>query len=288
MERAAVTASRSNGGSSKPLHSCLDRRARCQRLEPPKFCPLLRKNDRRRPIARSNVSGGFVTQPALDPTKLNCKCLKKSDKWSRGVKTYCLVLPQCLAPTLKKPDACPSCWRPAIARLAAPDTWLYFAVSVWSESRAPWSRSVPASVQEMDAPSAPREALERLVAATVDGSLDTLCERFEVRLLCAFGSAARSGETAPKDLDIGVSFRRETNGPHGPQASLEARLALWEALVDLSGCEQIDLVVLDVDNPVLRSEASWECHCTKVKTENLPGSNRCGRRSSRSGAVPSA
>jgi hypothetical protein len=32
-------------------------------------------------------------------------------------------------------------------------------------------------------------------------------------------------------------------------------LALWETLVDLSGCEQIDLVVLDVDNPVLRSEA---------------------------------
>lgn len=104
-------------------------------------------------------------------------------------------------------------------------------------------------------PSTPRDALARLEAATLDGSLDALCERFEVRLLCAFGSAARSGETAPKDLDIGVSFRRETNGPHAPQASLEARLALWEALVDLSGCEQIDLVVLDVDNPVLRSEA---------------------------------
>lgn len=107
----------------------------------------------------------------------------------------------------------------------------------------------------MTVASAPRDALARLVAATLDGSLDALCERFEVRILCAFGSAARSGEAEPKDLDIGVSFRRETSGPHAPQASLEARLALWEALADLSGCEQIDLVVLDVDNPVLRSEA---------------------------------
>lgn len=104
----------------------------------------------------------------------------------------------------------------------------------------------------MRLPSDPREALAKLVAATVDGSIDALCERFKVRLLCAFGSATREGETSPKDLDIGVSFRRQTNGP---AASLEVGSALWDALADLTGCELIDLVVLDVDNPVLRSEA---------------------------------
>jgi predicted nucleotidyltransferase len=105
------------------------------------------------------------------------------------------------------------------------------------------------------ASSTPRTALAKLVAATLDGSLDALCERFEVRLLSAFGSATRNGEAPPKDLDIGVSFRRENYGPPGPHASLESRLALWEALVDLTGFEQIDLVVLDVNNPVLRAEA---------------------------------
>ncbi len=111
------------------------------------------------------------------------------------------------------------------------------------------------SLWSVNAPSTPRAALAKLVAATLDGSLDALCERFEVRLLSAFGSATRNGETPPKDLDIGVSFQRKNFGPQGSQASLQARLTLWGALVDLTGCEQIDVVVLDVDNPVLRAEA---------------------------------
>ena len=101
----------------------------------------------------------------------------------------------------------------------------------------------------------PRAALDRLVDATKDGSLDALCERFGVRLLSSFGSATRNGVMPPKDLDIGVSFRRETSGAHGPQGGVHARLQLWTALADLTECEQIDLVIIDVDNPVLRAEA---------------------------------
>lgn len=103
----------------------------------------------------------------------------------------------------------------------------------------------------MTRPSNPREGLAILIAAAADGRLDLLCETFEVRVLSAFGSAIRHTPALPNDLDIGVSFRGASKqiGQYG------ARVALWDALVDLTGCEAIDVVVLDVDNPILRAEA---------------------------------
>lgn len=88
----------------------------------------------------------------------------------------------------------------------------------------------------------PREALERLRTAADAGELDTICERYGVRLLGAFGSAVR-GDTTPADLDIAVSF-------------LEApdELGLLDALTELTRCDVIDLAVLDRASPVLRAE----------------------------------
>jgi predicted nucleotidyltransferase len=107
-----------------------------------------------------------------------------------------------------------------------------------------------------------RTALSVLVAAALDGRLDALCEPLGVALMSAFGSATHQSLHEPRDLDIGVSFRR-----HGQVALVSApRLALWTALVDLTGYEGIDVVVIDGDNPVLRAEALngvalYEHHC---------------------------
>ncbi len=94
-------------------------------------------------------------------------------------------------------------------------------------------------------------ALATLTAAAHDGRLDAVCERFSVRVMSAFGSAVHNSIRIPQDLDIGVSFRRDL----ADNAKLTTRLGLWAALVDLTGYEAIDLVVLDIDNPVLRAEA---------------------------------
>ena len=95
----------------------------------------------------------------------------------------------------------------------------------------------------------PRTAFARLVSLAKSGGLDATCEQFGVRVMCAFGSAtSESTLRPPEDLDIGVSFVDRVAGRR-------RRIALWTALVDLTGCEAIDLVVLDVDDPVLRAEA---------------------------------
>jgi predicted nucleotidyltransferase len=97
----------------------------------------------------------------------------------------------------------------------------------------------------------PRLALAGLMDAARDGRLDVLCEKFSVRVMSAFGSAASESRVDPHDLDVGVSFRREPHARNG----VGDRIALWTALVELTDYEGIDLVVLDVDNPVLRAEA---------------------------------
>ncbi len=95
----------------------------------------------------------------------------------------------------------------------------------------------------------PRTAFTRLVAAAQSGELDSICERHGVSVMSAFGSAtSESTLRPPDDLDIGVSF---VDRRHGRRS----RLVLWDDLVELTGCEAIDLVMLDVDDPVLRSEA---------------------------------
>lgn len=86
------------------------------------------------------------------------------------------------------------------------------------------------------------QALARLVRAAQDGTLDELCVRHGVRLLGAFGSAAR-GEPA-QDLDLAVSF----------VASPPPVLALLDELTALTGFDRIDLLVLDDADPVARAE----------------------------------
>ena len=96
-----------------------------------------------------------------------------------------------------------------------------------------------------------RTALANLLAAAHDGRLDQLCERFGVRVMSGFGSATRESLRAPNDLDVGVSFQRVPFQANGPGD----RVALWAALTELVDYERIDLVVLDIDDPVLRAEA---------------------------------
>ncbi len=117
----------------------------------------------------------------------------------------------------------------------------------------------------------PREALARLVEAATSGELDELCERHGVRLLGAFGSATRSigpahrgapadpgapgvphspaTPTMPRDLDIAVSFGV------GIDERRRDILGLLDDLVVLTGCDVLDIAVLDGADPVLRAEA---------------------------------
>jgi hypothetical protein len=88
------------------------------------------------------------------------------------------------------------------------------------------------------APVDPRAAFARLVEMAECGELDAVCERHGVRVLSAFGSATHTtGLRPPEDLDLGVSFV-------DPVAGRRGRLDLWGELVDLTGCEAIDLVVI--------------------------------------------
>lgn len=86
------------------------------------------------------------------------------------------------------------------------------------------------------------EALERLVAAADDGRLDVVARRHGLALVTVFGSAAREVRTA-HDLDVAVLFSRRAAG---------AELAVLEDLVDLSGTERVDLMVMDDAGPVAR------------------------------------
>ena len=89
-----------------------------------------------------------------------------------------------------------------------------------------------------------REALERLVAAAEEGHLDVLAEEYGVALLGAFGSATRTAEVEPDDLDLAIAWRRDSERDY---------LGLLQALTDLAGFERIDLMDLDRATPVARS-----------------------------------
>lgn len=88
-------------------------------------------------------------------------------------------------------------------------------------------------------------ALSRLKAAALDGRLDVLCAGLGVRILTVFGSAAR-GEAAPQDLDVAVLYQRD--GTHDDLRTIEA-------ITDLAGTDQIDLLVLDRASPTARRNA---------------------------------
>lgn len=91
----------------------------------------------------------------------------------------------------------------------------------------------------------PSAALDRLRQAAADGVLDGIYERHGVRLLGAFGSAVgRDRHERAADLDVAVSFCGEP-----------AVVGLLDELVQLTGCDVIDLVVIDGVPPLLRAEA---------------------------------
>ena len=85
------------------------------------------------------------------------------------------------------------------------------------------------------------ESLERLRAAAGDGRLDDAARRHGVALITVFGSAIRTPERA-RDLDVAVSLPA---GAHG-------LLALVGELADLTGSDDVDLLVLDGAPPTAR------------------------------------
>jgi predicted nucleotidyltransferase len=89
-----------------------------------------------------------------------------------------------------------------------------------------------------------REAAQRLIEATRDGSLDELCLRRRVRLLALFGSAARGTPTATSDLDVAIEWIADGDV-----------LGLLDALTTLTRFDRIDLAVLNGASPTLRARA---------------------------------
>ena len=90
----------------------------------------------------------------------------------------------------------------------------------------------------------PADGLARLRRAAESGEIDALCERHEVRLLTVFGSTA-SGETAPRDLDVGVLFEHH---------ACPDVLGLLADLTEIAHAD-IDLAHLNRAGPLLRERA---------------------------------
>lgn len=88
----------------------------------------------------------------------------------------------------------------------------------------------------------PLTALGRLLDAASDGRVDALARRHGIRVLTAFGSAAR-GRPDARDLDLAVRFE-----PH----ARPDLLALHDDLAALTGSDDVDLLVLDRADPVAK------------------------------------
>lgn len=91
----------------------------------------------------------------------------------------------------------------------------------------------------------PHEGLARLRGAAESGELDEFCRERHIRVLTAFGSAAR-GEASPRDLDIGVLSE------FGEDFDI---LAVVSDFVRLTGMDNIDVVYLNRGGPVIRERA---------------------------------
>lgn len=91
----------------------------------------------------------------------------------------------------------------------------------------------------------PTSALARLREAAEDSRVGELCRRHGVALLVVFGSAV-AGHASPKDLDL--AFRGE------PHAQVDV-VALLGDLVDLAGCDELDLMDLARADVVAREQA---------------------------------
>ena len=89
----------------------------------------------------------------------------------------------------------------------------------------------------------PIAALRRLRDAGSDGRLDTLCECHGLRVLGAFGSALNTSD--PHDLDIAALFVSNDFDLIG----------LYDDLTQLSGCDVLDIAVLNGAPPTLRARA---------------------------------
>jgi predicted nucleotidyltransferase len=86
------------------------------------------------------------------------------------------------------------------------------------------------------------EAVTRLERAADDGTLARLCLRHGVRVLTLFGSA-RTDLASARDLDIAVSLA-DSAASDVPELVLD--------LVELTGTEQVDVMVLDRATPTAR------------------------------------
>lgn len=95
----------------------------------------------------------------------------------------------------------------------------------------------------------PAAAVARLRAAAQTGQLDGLAGAHGLRLLVAFGSAARD-EPSPRDVDL--AFAAERGATVDP-------VALLGALTDLTGTEALDLLDLDRAGTVARARALGRC-----------------------------
>lgn len=87
--------------------------------------------------------------------------------------------------------------------------------------------------------------LARLQAAADDGRLDALCGRLGVRVLTVFGSAVTDPRSA-RDLDVAVAYR---------SAHARNDLRTVDALMQVSGIDAVDLLVLDNASPTARRHA---------------------------------
>lgn len=96
----------------------------------------------------------------------------------------------------------------------------------------------------------PATALTRLREAAERGGLDELCERYDVRLLVAFGSTVHETDRPPEDLDIAVAFEPDrVSDPIGLIADLGA----------IAGTGDLDLMDLGGAGPVARERALVAC-----------------------------
>lgn len=91
----------------------------------------------------------------------------------------------------------------------------------------------------------PLAALALLREAGEDGRLDALADRHGLRVVAVFGSAARGAEDA-RDLDVAVG---------GRDGTVLDVLAVLDGLADLTGSDDLDLLVLDRAGPVARERA---------------------------------
>jgi predicted nucleotidyltransferase len=90
-------------------------------------------------------------------------------------------------------------------------------------------------------------ALDVLQRASEDGRLEALARRHSLRLVVAFGSAARD-EPGPRDLDVAVLADGKVD-----------LVAVYEALAQLTRYERIDLVDLRRAGTVVRARALGAC-----------------------------